>query len=664
MIRKSFILVAVALLMMSSQSKGRDESVALAPLPSLFWQKQELQKNLFFKIDRTLSPIISNDKYLIDVKIETTQPTTPDFHKALGGEDEAPVKEKKNPPQIRLSEAPADSLPNDYVLFSKFGLEAPLIDDFSDFQPDGKIHLQLEKDPKEEALKKQPTTIEQMWKYNQSLDIFNNLQSVSVTVKIDSSLEESVKTVVKNLLNAIDFNLGDVKPEIIVTYVKFERSKVPENAHGIVDVLSRFSNMIGLILAALVLGFIAWILFKKYENMNKSSKDTESSHEPKGSSSDQGEDGKTSEQQGSLSTEDGSYLTGVERFKAYLDNNYKSALSLIKRWLSDNSKDIDLALSVLVMKLPNQDLSKLFSDLNHNERNMWKSRLKNDLSKDEIGKAEAFVSKSVVEEILVPFAIDDSEICDLLLKIRPEDAASIASSNKKLGIVFMNVMTPSFTSSILNYLDNMTATYIIQESVSFNSSVVSSILEELRNELKRFVRPTIKSPFLDNVKNIISNTVSEKEEALFRALVLSGDRDRFETIARDNFPSKLIPELPERFLKIVLQKYPLDEKVLFLLSLDRGNREFYMEIFAKEGTKAKDLLDLEFGNAENDFVIKKKITEEKDQLWIHFANYVRREIKRETTFKSEIDEKVFKWCQEFWEVNSNSDATQILSLAS
>ena len=69
---------------------------------------------------------------------------------------------------------PAEN-PEDYIVFSKFGLEAPLIDDFNDFRPDGKILLHMDSDQKEKSLEREKKLKDEIDKKNKEIALKENL---------------------------------------------------------------------------------------------------------------------------------------------------------------------------------------------------------------------------------------------------------------------------------------------------------------------------------------------------------------------------------------------------------------------------------------------------------------------------------------------------------
>src|SRR5690606_37507823 len=111
-------------------------------------------------------------------------------------------------------------------------------------------------------------------------------------------------------------------------------------------------------------------------------------------------------------------------------------------------------------------------------------------------------------------------------------------------------------------------------------------------------------------------------------------------------------ELPVPFLKTVLSSYPLEKKIKMLLSVDEETRSIFMDIFAPEGSKANDLVMIEFESYERDEREMEKIAENAPKHWHDFVLYTRAEIKKDKTYSKEISDLLEEWSSEF-ETNGN-----------
>lgn len=672
-------------------------------LPSLEWQKQELSGKITKKISNSIKPIIKNDDFLIDVEIDASSPVKPEFNKTDEEQElerkAKEVEEGMTPEElaeqqrleaeearrnnarnkVRFSDVDPKDLPEDSILFSKLGLEAPLIDDFKDFQPSGKIILtygdlmkekgdnmaaasanlasaktkQARLRAKLEALKNKPkpSAVEQIWKYNESVDIFKNLKSVKIRVQLSDEVGSGARDTIAEVLNNLNFNLGKIKPELKIEYVdmseSFGKGFLSGTLKDLINFISKFSTMFGLIGGALVLGALAWLLFNRYEKLQESERQVAATammenqqSEDEDKDSDAGDMGGMMGMDGDLAAQG---LNGIERFKTFLSKNELDASLLVKKWIKIGEKEDINALRALVQQLENSDLSKVFAILTPEERNIWKSFLDKTIDADGIRRANLYISNQIVEEIIVPSAITDSETLDLLLKIKPDKAAAFVQENPEEGKILMNVMNTKFVAQIIDHIDKGRVDTIIDASLDYDESLVEQHLDSFKAKLREYQPAENKNPFLDRVRELIPISTPGKENALYKALGKTGEQDSLYDLAMQNFPAVLIPELPSFFLKEVLQKYPMSSKVEMLLSVDEGLRDHFVGIYAPVGSKANDMLELEFQKAEDDLLMQKNIRTNSEQIWKSFVSYTRRMIKSNKSINKDVDAILSEW---------------------
>ena len=87
---------------------------------SLSWQKLQLEERIYTKLDNNLGAIVPSKQYILDVLITINLPKKPNFTATN------PTAKK----QIKFTNLKADkNVPKDYIVFSKLGLEAPLVND-------------------------------------------------------------------------------------------------------------------------------------------------------------------------------------------------------------------------------------------------------------------------------------------------------------------------------------------------------------------------------------------------------------------------------------------------------------------------------------------------------------------------------------------------------
>ncbi|MCO4793110.1 MAG: hypothetical protein KC493_05340 [Bacteriovoracaceae bacterium] len=733
------ILVTFTLLFMMGQqiTPLYSQDFGATFLPSIEWQKQELEENINKKLINSLKPIIKSNEYLIDIQIEAKVPEKPEFNKtdeeaaldaavaesdakkkkeeegkteeekvAEANKAEEEKKKKENKNKVRISDVDPKDIPEDAVLFSKLGLEAPLIDDFNDFQPDGKIILSMkQEDPekdnliekqkekiekaqakldesktKEDSLRKKlqalktkpkPSAVEQLWKYNESVDIFKNLKSVKVKVQLNEELAQDTRDTISTVLNSINFNLGKVKPQIAIEYVnmkeKFKKDILPSKLKDIIDYASKFSVALGLLLSALLMGLVAFVIFRMYKKMKENEQaQAAAGAGGAGAGGDSGSDDDDEDEDDmggafSMGGEDmAGGLNGIERFRTFLSKNEVDASMLIKKWIKSAEKEEQNALRAVVQQLDNSELVKIFDKLTPDERAEWKKYLNKSVDGDGLIRANVFISTQIVEEIIVPAAITDPETQDLLLKIKPEQAAKFVQENPDLGKILMNVMNTKFVSKIIDNLDNSYIDNVIDSSIEFDNSEIESNLDSFKSKLGEYQDEKKRIPFLERVAELIPIASPSRETSLFKALAKSGDEDGMYNLASQYFPAVLVPELPINFLKTILQKYSMGPKIEMLLSIDESLKDHFVGIFAPEGSKANDMLQLEFEKAENDISVQRRVRENGEDIWKEFVDFSRKEIKNDKTVAGDIDSMVSEWVGKVCKGQSPEQAAQSL----
>src|SRR5438045_608737 len=87
---------------------------------SLTWQKLQLEEKVQRKFNVTLSSLLKENQYLVEVEAEMSDPGSPNFG------DNGP-KTGPKVSDIRIEESRGD-----YIAFSKMGLEVPVVEKFLD----------------------------------------------------------------------------------------------------------------------------------------------------------------------------------------------------------------------------------------------------------------------------------------------------------------------------------------------------------------------------------------------------------------------------------------------------------------------------------------------------------------------------------------------------
>jgi hypothetical protein len=716
--RFTTLLLLLLIGVTTSVQTATDIAPSTANSYSLDWQRIELEKNIRQKIDDVMLPLLSHKEYLVDIEIVTNRPEKPKFIGGAGNKDGAkadgtvdgaaieddpkkkeeqkdlatkakkPEEEKRVKPKIKPRDVTPDQLPTDYIVFSKLGLEAPLIDDFDNFKretiikevvfrgksPSGSDnsaaknakHLRsLNESQKQKIIRlnskidlmkrdQEGAHFEQLWKFQESRDLFRQIKNVAIVVSVDEKIVTASRTLIEEVLSNLNFNLGSINPNIMVKYMPFMIKKEHEaqdklqqmNLNEILNWLAKFSNMIGLIIATFVLGALAYLLLKRYEEMDKSAAAAaaaESAKDSAGQESAASGGGSGGPSDGDTSG-DFAGEHGLERFCNYFKRAPDEAILLVKKWINFAEDDEKNALRLIVQELDHEVLASLFERLEVEERARWKSFLSKAVPESQIPTYTRYISNQVIEDIILPQSIKDPELCDLLIKITPESASGLIEAYPNYAKILFNIVNTKIVARILNSIDDRQVTDLLNQSITFDINTVDQYVDGLKDKLLQFVENKCDSPFLEKILLLIPMLNPDRELTLYRTLAESEKVDEIADVAKNAYPADLIPNLPGELLTIIMREYPMNNRIELLESMsDTKTKEIFMAAFASPGSKARDIYEYEVETRRNDIEFQNLIRKESERLWKDFIDHARVIVKRERRFKAILEMHLEKW---------------------
>jgi hypothetical protein len=587
---------------------------------ALEWQKVNLEEKIGTKVKRALSKVLADNQYLVESEVKFNDPGPPNF------DDLTKVG-------LKVSDVRFDDSKGDYIAFSKVGLEVPVIEKY--YQD----HQQQ---------------LKELHRFNESYNLFKNIESINIKVYLSDLLSDAKVTQAKAVVNNLQFAVAEAKPKITYEKMSLEIKKKIQpkpdklGLKDILDFLSQFGNAFGLIVATILFGLVMRKLLRLWEEiMQNLSQKPEDQQEEEKEEEEEGEEG-----------EDGEGLMGdelmfedfgsedFERFKKFMEKSKQDATMMLKRWISVYDEEYQLALKAVAQQLKDDELMEMFSGLNDTEREKWKNALDEFLDTEQIKKANKFVSEEVVRSMIGPSQVDDIELIDMLLSLEDEVAKKFVQEKSDEGKVLMNLLTPQFSGKILDQLDEDEAQSVITNSLDFDFADVTDNFAAFKGSLKEFMDSMKRKPFNDKIVQMLPDFNPLKESMLYEFLANEGMRKEMNVMAKENFPSDLIPRLPGAFLKKNLQEYDKDQRVLLLASCDEEVRDVLMSAFAEEGSAAREMLDLEFEEIENNQIAQAKIANQKDDLWKAFVIHTRTQVKGDEEFKTDIDLIITGWVDE------------------
>lgn len=601
--------------------------VGLDVLPSTEWQKSELEKSISTRLERRLDTIIREKQYIIDVSISTSLPQKPDFKLA-------PAKPQQI---IKFSNVTPDKSTGDYIVFSKFGLEVPIISALEETSDNNK-----------------KSELEYLWKYNQSVDVFKNLEDVKIAISLSDKLTTIARTKIKEIVESMDIGLGEVKPTYEFNYINLALDPAPEikkpeekiKDKSFMDRVEQFGNAIGLLLATILLGIIAFLLLKQYEGIKKNEQKSQAQPAPvMNQEKEEKEKDAPSPFPAMPGAQDNdNHTSGIERFNAYLEKNPEGAYFLVRKWIKSDSTNEKKALFGLVKTLDNTKLLTIFENISLNDREKWKATInEKEAQTQDFKEVDHFISQQVVEEIIVPSVVDDNQLLELVMEISDENAALFIQKNPELAPYFLQLLSAKHTGTIFKYLEQSLIKSLLKVSSKLKKEDILNKIEDLKNSLSPFTSKATDNTFIKKLVELIPLASANTDEALFESLREASAMDAIKKLSKKYYPSFLIQNLPENIISSILSVYRTDKKTELLYSLDDDTRETFMSALGPDGSTIKEMIKMELENIESNPRTAKDLKARSSLIWEEFVNHARHHINLNYDNQSEYQDTLGAW---------------------
>lgn len=627
MIRKTCLLMLLvyAILILPLGAVEPFATITSGTPQSLDWQKINLQDTIRKRYESVISKVITSAKYIVNVKIEFSPP-------AKQGKEKS-NDDFKNVKKVKFNNNLSTQTSGDSIIFSKLGLEAPLLADEDNY--------------KRESLKK---TIRDI---SSSFDIFNHLQSVSIEVFLNDKLEIKTRKVVEDLILGIQaLSSQKIKPRVVIKYISMDENlvKTPQVEPTLMEKLGewapKYANAIGLLLSVLALGIVCSLLFNKYfdlqekhlEQMKSQSQKIENKNDNKDKDLDGKNGGKTSDQ-----ITDEESIKSFERFRSFLNQSPIESQLLIKKWISKDEDIYKLALNSLVKQLTNEELQTIFEVLTADERKMWKKSLKVDLSEEEIKIGNAFISSQVVEDIIAPPLIKDPTMIKIISSLTPKQGADIAMTNPSIGTVLLNIMPPKFTAEMLEKLDMDSMTSLIKNSAVITEEDLFSGIASFKENLPHVQKALARSPFVENILNHIAFASPQTEKSLFRLLASFESEEVVFQEVLANLPAEIVNKVPVKIVKAALQNLSQTMRIQYFYVQEESQQLSLLNLFAAEGTKSRELISFEFEKIANDQAAHEEVMKNRLNLEKSYHLSVRKLVRNNPEFAKDVRAITLEW---------------------
>lgn len=604
----------------------------------------EVERQVTEKISRALSALLTEKQYILDVSVQKT---------VIENQKAEIEKQKRG---LALSDA--EKAQEDFVLFEKLGLEVPI--------GYGETEQTAEKQPEEEE----------------------RISRVDVTIYLDEDIPESVSKNVRQLLEKLSFSMP-VRPKMDFVSMKFQAEEIqveeeekkresasvaPPEKTGVakaldenkevIELASKFADSLGFIVSAFMLCIFAFLLFGKYSKFQKdqTTKVIESNKEiaetaqqanqeaslSSSSEKDSSSVETNSSSQGVVGTgsEEDALGASVERFKSYFLENEVEAATLLKKWVNLKPDGAGEALVLLAQKLDPETLLKTFNLISMEERKRWRSSIASS-SLVNLNVGARFIDEQIIAEIIVPNDLIDEKTKSLLYGLDAEKCSKLIVENQELAPLLMNTLSSGFIVKVLSYLEPEVIEKLTLQSVQIDVEELKKQDGTLQEAIKNYTSDEISSPFSDKIVDILPFVDISKEEYFLKAIGRSGDRAKLLTALQRFIPGKAIFDLSGDMLKKLLSS--MNQKVLveLLIVLSEEKSAQFLNVLAPEGSKKREMLDLEIGNINKDEVRLAKLKKDKEKIEGAFIKFARGVINKNEAMLEEMDPVLESLCSEY-----------------
>jgi hypothetical protein len=666
MMEKISSLFLIFVLLLSNLVLAKDLEGADA-ISSLEWQTVRLQESIEKKIIKSLRPVIKEDDYIIEVKIGVDKD-------AMSSPSSKMITKKKQTTKIKFSTEEKPKEGDDYIVFNKLGLEAPVFGD----EP---VETQTS-----EAELNQKALIELTDRYN----LFNYLKTIDINLTFDSGLNDQTKQVIRKVVAGLTFNISEVTPQINTQFLDLKANQIkgqtPDGLAGagggkggetklegklqqlnakkeVPKWFEFFRNvdlMIGLILAAAIMGLSLFLIaryfikaaeaFRKEDAAAKQVAETRAQDAAKEPENENNEEENLEEEDDmkiDLTKTDPVTVRiaeGLERFRKALANHHDDTILMLKGWVKSRTEAEMNALSAIVTMLDDNELSDLFKTMTHDERSTWKALLHSELTKEEISNSFVFVSNKITEMLMVPSLINDYETCDLLLELSAKEAARFSQEDMELGVVLTNVLSSNIIAEMFKIMDPDMVADLIDRSATFSPDKIETVLPVLKTKLESVKAKREKPPFLKRIIDILPGATAELEKKLYATLLKYFTEDEVKLTAIKIFPRSLVAQVPDEVYKKIVELMPIETQVQYFASMENDQRDTMLDKFAPAGSKGREMIDVELSVIlKNEVALRRLQNEKRERLQQEFLSYTRQLVSGNQDIQREVIDQIESW---------------------
>lgn len=626
----------------------------------------KIEEQIRIKLESTLEVITPSKDYIIDVQIQK---------KKL-----EPIQ--KNTNSIRLTDE-AKETQEDYLLFNKFGLEAPIFEEV-----------------KEE---KQQTT---------------DLKSINVSVFLDKSLPETTVSSIKEVMAKINFNL-EVKPKLDIITLSLKAPEIPKekeelqpekplSLREILRLASESSASLGIIIGSMILALVGFTVTGKATNIVNSKadeviksnkeltqaqmdaqeafqnaiagvtpddeKESDADSSSGGGSGGSGGEGAAGEGGGGAAGELGlgdtnlNLVTGeelkeaievsVDRFVTFFKKNKNDAGAMIKKWLKLEPENYDSALVLLAQELKAEVLVEIFSTLSMDDRKDWKNVILKVGANINKALACQFIDEQILEDIIIPTNLIDEQTKNLLYGVDPKTCAEIIQNTPDLGPLLFNTLVTKYIVKMIPYLPEDMVSPLTLNSAKAEPDELKKQADKLKMKLQAYQDTGPDSPFRDKIIEILPYVSLENENHFFVAYAENASRARMMDLLRAFIPGSAIPKLPDNVLEKILPKVPKNNLLSVIAISEEETANRLLEMVAPGGSKKREMWDLDLQSVKDDEIKMARLNREKDDIIASNYELIRKLIKVDPTLVEECEPLLEEVCNQYKEADAQEETSE------
>ena len=494
--------------------------------------------------------------------------------------------------------------------------------------------------------------------------VFARIQKVEIRASVPKFVLISGKDALQKQLTAV----GKLTSKTPVT-VAVEEWIAPPKAHEedswtikqwIREFRASIGVVVGNLVVALFLFFIGWRLISAYRSLEGkkiSLMEAANALEAEKSRAAAAEEEVAVETKDSHDSDEAYEIDGLdsgfERFGKLIVNDPEMASGLVRQWISGAEKNGPFeALLSLPQFIDPKALMNLFTYLTLSERKAWKTILSDRMTGPkghEAKLADAFISKQIVDAIMMPAPVSDTEFKGLIQSLTFKDCFSLISNDISLAPVLINFLPTAIVSRIYALLPQEQADQITLLSVKLKESEIQEKLETLKSKVKDLASGktvTSGTPFVENIAELLRTVSGEKEKSIWNALIEAREVGVIQAAALKVFPAHLLMKLKPTVLKQSIDRFSTAKKAEFIYLQADQNQKFFLELCGKEGSKIREMIEYELKQIPANELRKQKVMKQSAQLQQEYLENVRSLVATNESARECADEVVKQWIEQ------------------